>query len=128
MKAKASMKKRQCSARAGAVRPLELVTWSPFSKTAGEAEPCERYLADAFAGMLAGAGKGAGKGASKRPELVVVVSHEVTQRGWSDVREGEVCKIPGVGPVSPEVARTSASKAARFSQGARLATRDRNRS
>ena len=34
----------------------------------------------------------------------MLVSHEVARRGWTDVREGEVCKIPGVGPVAPEVA------------------------
>jgi hypothetical protein len=34
-----------------------------------------------------------------------LVSHGVAKRGWNDVRKGEVCKIPGVGPVSPEVAR-----------------------
>jgi 5-methylcytosine-specific restriction endonuclease McrA len=48
---------------------------------------------------------GSGKGRSKRPELVVLVSHEVATRGWKDVKKGEVCKIPGVGPVSPEVAK-----------------------
>jgi hypothetical protein len=71
-------------------------------------EPFERYFADAYAGMLAGATVG---GRAPRPELVVLVSHEVTQRGWRDVREGEVCKIPGVGPVSPRVARQIAQDA-----------------
>ncbi|HEX9374950.1 MAG TPA: HNH endonuclease, partial [Actinomycetota bacterium] len=47
----------------------------------------------------------------RRPELVVVVSHGVATRGWRDVAEGEVCKIPGVGPVSPEVARQVAQDA-----------------
>jgi hypothetical protein len=32
-------------------------------------------------------------------------------RGWSEVRPGEVCKIPGIGPVSPEVARDLAADA-----------------
>ncbi|MDQ4028975.1 MAG: hypothetical protein M3214_13145, partial [Actinomycetota bacterium] len=63
-------------------------------------EPFERHLADAYAALLSGTGKGRGR----RPELVVLVSHEVAKRGWSDVRDGEVCKIPGVGPVAPEVA------------------------
>jgi hypothetical protein len=67
-------------------------------------EPFERYLADAYAGLLSGAGKGR----AKRPELVVLVSYEVVKRGWKDVRDGEVCKIPGVGPVPPEVARAIA--------------------
>jgi hypothetical protein len=73
----------------------------------GRAEPFERHLADAYAGLLAGSGTGR----SRRPELVVLVSHEVATRGWSDVREGEVCKIPGVGPISPQVAREIAADA-----------------
>jgi HNH endonuclease len=40
-----------------------------------------------------------------------LVSHEVTQRGWKDVRQGEVCKIPGVGPLSPQVAKEIAGDA-----------------
>ncbi len=73
----------------------------------GRPEPFERHLADAYAALLAGAGKGR----SRRPELVVLVSHEVAKRGWSDVRPGEVCKIPGVGPVSPQVAKEIAADA-----------------
>ena len=60
-------------------------------------EPFERHLADAYATLLSGSGKGR----AKRPELVVLVSHEVATRGWKDVKAGEVCKIPGVGPVAP---------------------------
>jgi 5-methylcytosine-specific restriction endonuclease McrA len=67
----------------------------------------EQHLADAYAGLLAGAGKGP----SRRPELVVLVSHEVTQRGWKDERQGEVCKIPGVGPVAAPVAKEIARDA-----------------
>ena len=70
-------------------------------------EPFERHLADAYAALLSG-------GASKpppRPELVVLVSHEVAKRGWKEVRKGEVCKVPGVGPVAPEVAREIAQDA-----------------
>jgi hypothetical protein len=74
----------------------------------GAPEPFERYLADAYAGMLAGAPV---KARSARAELVVLVSHEVTQRGWQDVKEGEVCSIPGVGPVSPQVAKEIAADA-----------------
>jgi hypothetical protein len=66
-----------------------------------EREPFDRYLADAYARLLAGQGKGR----ARRPELVVVVSHEVAQRGWTEVRDGEVCKIPGVGPIAPGIAR-----------------------
>lgn len=75
----------------------------------GNQEPFERYLADAYAKMLAH--PGTVKGRARRPELVVLVSHEVAQRGWTDVREGEVCKIPGVGPIAPETAREIARDA-----------------
>jgi HNH endonuclease len=67
----------------------------------GGKEPFERFLADAYAALLSGSGKGR----AKRPELVVLVSHEVAKRGWNDVRDGEVCKIPGVGPIPPQVAK-----------------------
>jgi 5-methylcytosine-specific restriction endonuclease McrA len=73
----------------------------------GAREPFERYLADAYAALLAGSGKGP----ARRPELVVLVSHEVATRGWKHVRQGEHCKIPGVGPVSPETARAIAKDA-----------------
>jgi hypothetical protein len=70
-------------------------------------EPFERHLADAYANLLSGSGTGR----ARRPELVVLVSHEVVKRGWRDVRHGEACKIPGVGPISPEVARDIAHDA-----------------
>ncbi|MGH2826598.1 MAG: HNH endonuclease [Actinomycetota bacterium] len=77
------------------------------AKAAGTKEPFERHLADAYAALLSGSGKGR----AKRPELVILVSHEVAKRGWTDVKEGELCKIPGVGPVSPQVAREIAQDA-----------------
>ncbi|MGH2805748.1 MAG: HNH endonuclease [Actinomycetota bacterium] len=70
-------------------------------------EPFECHLADAYAALLSGAGKGR----AKRPELVVLVSHEVIKRGWKHVKKGEVCKIPGVGPVAPMVAKDIAEDA-----------------
>jgi hypothetical protein len=70
-------------------------------------EPFERHLADAYATLLAGTGTGR----ARRPELVVLVGHEVVRRGWTDVRDGEICKIPGVGPVSPQVAKEIAQDA-----------------
>ncbi|HLA68046.1 MAG TPA: HNH endonuclease [Acidimicrobiia bacterium] len=69
-------------------------------------EPFERHLADALPALLAGEG-----GPSGRAELVVLVSHEVTQRGWHDVRDGEKCSIPGVGPIAPRTARKIAQDA-----------------
>ena len=58
--------------------------------------------------MLASSGV---PGHAKKAELVVLVSHGVAARGWTDVRDGELCKIPGVGPVPPEVAREIADDA-----------------
>ncbi|MGH2757402.1 MAG: HNH endonuclease [Actinomycetota bacterium] len=77
------------------------------AKKEGQVEPFERHLADAYAALLSGART---KRAT-RPELVVVVSHSVAKRGWKDVKDGEVCKIPGVGPVAPEVAKEIAADA-----------------
>jgi 5-methylcytosine-specific restriction endonuclease McrA len=74
----------------------------------GRPEPFARHLADAYASLLSGATPA---GRSRRPELVVLVSHEVITWGWKDVRQGEVCKIPGIGPVSPEIARRIAADA-----------------
>jgi hypothetical protein len=77
------------------------------AKSEGTKEPFERHLADAYAALMSGNGKGR----AKRPELVVLVSHGVAKRGWKDVRAGEVCKIPGIGPVPPQVAREIANDA-----------------
>lgn len=77
------------------------------AKKSDDQEPLERNLADAYAALLAGNGKGR----TTRPELVVLVSHGVATRGWKDVREGEMCKIPGVGPVAPKVAKEIATDA-----------------
>ncbi|MDQ3661287.1 MAG: hypothetical protein M3454_09565, partial [Actinomycetota bacterium] len=86
------------------------------AKKEGLQEPFERCLADAYAGLLSSTGT---TSPARKPELVVLVSHEIAQRGWKDVKEGdgaeatgaEVCKIPGVGPVSAERAREIASDA-----------------
>lgn len=67
----------------------------------------EQRLADAFAARFAGDARGA----AGKPEVVVVVSHEVIARGWTDVQTGEVCRIPGIGPIDPAVAREIASDA-----------------
>jgi hypothetical protein len=77
------------------------------SRAEGGHEPFEAHLADAYAALLSGSGKGP----ARRPELVILVSHEVATRGWRDVKAGEMCKIPGVGPVAPEVARAIAKDA-----------------
>ncbi|MGH9199182.1 MAG: hypothetical protein ACRD1T_26060 [Acidimicrobiia bacterium] len=64
-----------------------------FAKAAralGRDESYECHLADAYAKMLSGKGTPS----TTRPEMVVVVSHEVAKRGWQEIRAGEVCKIP----------------------------------
>lgn len=48
------------------------------AKKEARLEPFERFLADAYGQMLSGA---ATKPA-RRPELVLLVSHEVAKRGW----------------------------------------------
>jgi hypothetical protein len=78
------------------------------ARNEGRIEAFERHAADAYAEMLPGAAVG---GRTRRPELVVLVSHSIAKRGWRDVRKGEVCKIPGVGPVPPKVARAIATDA-----------------
>jgi hypothetical protein len=77
-----------------------------LARAAHHAEPFPRYLADALPNLITG--KGSAKG---RTELVVLVSHGVAKRGWQDVRDGEFCKIPGVGPIDPETARNIADDA-----------------
>jgi 5-methylcytosine-specific restriction endonuclease McrA len=72
-------------------------------------EPFERYLADAYAKLLANSSAVTGR--AKRPETVYLISYEVAARGWTHVEPGEVCKIPGVGPVAPEVVRDIARDA-----------------
>ena len=78
-----------------------------LARAARHRAPFECHLADAYVKSFSLSGTGR----AKRPELVVLVSHEVTRRGWNDVKEGEICKLPGVGPVSPEVARDIAQDA-----------------
>ena len=41
----------------------------------------------------------------------MAVSHEVATRGWRTVESGEICHIPGVGPIDPELARDLAQDA-----------------
>ncbi|HSM01792.1 MAG TPA: HNH endonuclease [Acidimicrobiia bacterium] len=77
-----------------------------LARIARNAEPFDRHMADALPTLLSGTGKGSG-----RTEMVVLVSYEVPERGWTHVEEGEFCKIPGVGPIDPEVARRIAGDA-----------------
>ncbi len=86
------------------------------AKKEGLQEPFERCLADAYVSLLSST---AVRSKARKPELVVLVSHEIAKRGWKDVREGdgaeatgaEMCKIPGVGPISAQRAKEIASDA-----------------
>ena len=78
------------------------------AKRVSQQEPFERHLADAYACLLSSTGTTI---KARKPELVVLVSHEIATRGWKDVQEGEMCKIPGVGPISVERAKEIASDA-----------------
>ncbi|MDX1689826.1 MAG: HNH endonuclease [Acidimicrobiia bacterium] len=93
---------------AGLVARLESVA----RRTGGE-DPWEARLADALAAVTGADPTGSVPGAAERgrAEVVVLVSHEITQRDWIDVGEGEQCRIPGVGPVGPAVAKRIASDA-----------------
>jgi hypothetical protein len=69
--------------------------------------PWSARLADAFAACF----DRPGAKRSGKPEVVVVVSHEVAARGWDEVADGEMCKIPGVGPIDAAVAKEIAEDA-----------------
>jgi 5-methylcytosine-specific restriction endonuclease McrA len=77
-----------------------------LSREASASEPFERHLADALPILLEGGGTG-----RRQTELVVLVSHGVAERGWRDVADDEFCKIPGVGPIDPGIARKIADDA-----------------
>jgi hypothetical protein len=79
---------------------------------AGGDEPFTAHLADALAAALTGATNGNGRAkAGSRTDMVILVSHEIAQRNWTHVQDGEHCEIPGVGPVDPKVAKHIAQDA-----------------
>jgi 5-methylcytosine-specific restriction endonuclease McrA len=78
-----------------------------LARASGNQEPFGAYLADAFASLFDHPASGKGS----KAEVVVVVSHEVAQRGWTTVEAGELCQIPGIGPIDPQVARDIARDA-----------------
>jgi hypothetical protein len=69
-------------------------------------DPWSARLADAFAACF-----GSDDADGSRAEVVVVVSHEVAERGWGGIEDGEVCRISGVGPIGPQVAKEIAENA-----------------
>lgn len=78
-----------------------------LAREAEDPESFSAHLADAFAHAFGGPG---GKG-SPKAELVVLVSHQVAQRGWAEIADDELCSIPGVGPIDPKVAQEIAQDA-----------------
>jgi 5-methylcytosine-specific restriction endonuclease McrA len=83
-----------------------LVTRLEHSAKDSDAVTREQRLADALETLTTDT-----PGSSGKTELVVLVSHEVAQRGWTSVRAGEQCKVPGVGPISAQAARDLATDA-----------------
>ena len=41
----------------------------------------------------------------------MLVSHAVVKGGWKDVKPGEMCKSPGIGPIAHRIAKEIASDA-----------------
>lgn len=75
------------------------------ARRAEEREPSEAYAFDGLLAMARAArdGDGCAPRKRKRPEAIVLVNLESLQRG--SVEAGEVCEIPGVGPVPVDAAR-----------------------
>jgi 5-methylcytosine-specific restriction endonuclease McrA len=75
------------------------------ARAAGRREPSEAYAADALVAMASvEAGEGTG---SPRATVQVRVDHSALVRGHTE--RGEVCEIPGVGPIPVAAARRLAS-------------------
>ncbi len=82
------------------------------ARAAGRRESTEAYAADAVVTMAeaAGGGGGAATGASGPRAMVHVrVDHEALLRGH--IEAGEVCEVPGVGPIPVATARAWAGDA-----------------
>ena len=76
------------------------------ARRAGEREPAEAYAADGVVAMARAAVGGTSsvrERKRRRREAIVLVSLESLQRG--SVASGELCEVPGVGPVPVDVAR-----------------------
>lgn len=79
-------------------------------RSGSEGARFEQHLADAFAEMHTRPGAGPEPRRSSA-DVVVLVSHEITRRGWTRVAGGEICAIPGMGPIHPDTAREIAEDA-----------------
>jgi hypothetical protein len=76
------------------------------ARRAGEREPAEAYAADGIVAMaraVSGGDAPVRERKRRRREAIVLVNLESLQRG--SVASGELCEIPGVGPVPVDVAR-----------------------
>ena len=106
--ARCGMWKLTLEAGAEVERVLKPFANSAFdaARRAGEREPSEAYAADglvAMARVAVGSGAPARERGRRRREAIVLVNLESLQRGTVD--GGELCEIPGVGPVPVDVAR-----------------------
>src|SRR5205085_6364394 len=83
------------------------------ARAAGRRESAEAYAADALVAMaeaaVAPGVDGGGAGSGPRAVVHVRVDHEALLRGHTEA--GEVCEVPGVGPIPVATARAWAGDA-----------------
>ena len=106
--ARCGMWKLTPEAGAEVERALQPFTDAAFeaARRAGEREASEAYAADGLVAMAkaaTGSGETPRERRRRRREGIVLVNLESLQRG--SVAPGELCEIPGVGPVPVDVAR-----------------------
>ena len=77
------------------------------ARRAGRREPYQAYAADALVSLATGDTRGAAPG--PRAMVHVRVDHAALMRGHAEA--GEVCEIPGIGPIPVATARALASDA-----------------
>ncbi len=101
------------TAEAGAVIVANL---KPFcnqtfaeARAAGRRESAEAYAADALVAMAEASGGGSKPASVPRAMVHVRVDHEALLRGH--IKAGEVCEVPGVGPIPVATARAWAGDA-----------------
>lgn len=71
----------------------------------GIADTADNYRADALVSLIRRGGAGRGGDGTKAPPPALHIRVDLSALRRGHVNEGEICEIPGVGPVSVEVAR-----------------------
>ena len=75
------------------------------AQSGGRRETPGNYAADAFAALVTGEGLIGGRTKSKGAEVVVLVSRDALLRGDVEREAGELCEVPGFGPIPVARAR-----------------------